>query len=140
MRCAHVVAVYAVVLVICSIPSIAKGYEEKLSSEDIIFFHQIQRAVQCNDRTWVASHVFFPLNFRKNGVIIFIKTRNKFLRNYENIMSAEVLRVITTQRPERLFKNYQGVMIGNGEVWFGQRRSSSGTTGFWKYQIIAINN
>ena len=39
-------------------------------------------------------------------------------RNYRRIFTARVRNAILRQRFEKVFGNYQGVMIGDGAVWF----------------------
>lgn len=42
----------------------------------------------------------------------------QFLAAYDKIVTAKVRNAITAQRYATLFANWQGVMIGDGEVWF----------------------
>lgn len=111
-----------------------------LVPEDMAFFAALRRAVRDDDRRWIANHVWFPLNYRANGVRTSIKTENNFLRKYEVIFSLKVRNAIEAQTPENLFKNDHGIMVGNGELWFDRFRNPSLPKGRWKYGILGINN
>jgi hypothetical protein len=49
-----------------------------------------------------------------------------------------VIAAIQKQEPERLFKNWRGVMIGSGEVWFGAIKLSDGQQEY-SYFILGAN-
>lgn len=71
----------------------------------------------------ITAHIRFPLKK--------YKTADAFRQQYNKIFDASLKAVVDTQRLDRIFRNYQGAMLGNGEIWF-----SSFPEG---YRIIAIN-
>jgi hypothetical protein len=48
------------------------------------------------------------------------RDRGSIERDFDRIFTPPVRQAILDQRADRLFTNYQGAMIGDGEVWFDQ--------------------
>lgn len=71
----------------------------------------------------IAAHIRFPL---KN-----YKTAEVFRQQYKNIFDTSLKTVVEKQRLNRVFRNDQGAMLGNGEIWFNVFPEG--------YKIIAIN-
>jgi hypothetical protein len=61
-----------------------------------------------------------------------IRSKTQFLRQYDTIFDANVRQAIARQSARCLFGNYQGTMIGNGEVWFSQQANGA-------MKIITVN-
>ncbi len=62
-----------------------------------------------------------------------IRTKAAFLNQYDAIFDAHVRQTIVQQSAKCLFGNYQGAMIGDGEVWF--REQQNGTM-----KIVTVNS
>ncbi|MEM9092840.1 MAG: hypothetical protein AAGC93_29450 [Cyanobacteria bacterium P01_F01_bin.53] len=43
-----------------------------------------------------------------------------FLEDFRQVVTPTVIEAMSNAQYSELFSNYQGVMIGNGEVWFDQ--------------------
>ena len=82
------------------------------------FLATLQRAVAANDRHAVAMLAHYPL--RVNGVkgLKEAASPRDFERRYSAILTPHVRAAIMEQQGACLFANWQGVMIGDGEVWF----------------------
>jgi|HigsolmetaAR201D_1030396.scaffolds.fasta_scaffold00149_24 hypothetical protein len=98
------------------------------------FFEKLQKAVQADDRQAVASMVEYPFAAHVNGKAVKIRDAKHFVDDYTKIITPKVKEAILGQRYADLFANWQGVMIGDGEVWF------SGIDDKNTVRIIAINN
>ena len=98
------------------------------------FFHNLQEAVARSDRVGVASVVSYPITVMIAGRKVKLRNRADFLRRYNLAINQRVKHAIADQRAEDLFVNYQGVMIGDGEIWLNQLYRSK------LIKIIAINN
>lgn len=72
----------------------------------------------------ITAYIRFPL---KN-----YKTPDAFKKAYPKVFDDSLKKVIETQRLDRIFRNYQGAMLGNGEIWFSVIQKEG-------YKIIAIN-
>ncbi len=78
--------------------------------------------------------VSYPITVMIAGRKVKLRNRADFLRRYNLAINQRVKHAIAGQRAEDLFVNYQGVMIGDGEIWFNQLSRSK------LIKIIAINN
>jgi len=98
------------------------------------FFAQLQKAVAADDRQAVAAMVEYPIEATIGGRNVKIRDAKHFVTNYGKVITPKVKDAVIRQRYEDLFANWQGVMIGDGEVWF------SGIDGKNTVKIITINN
>ncbi|MEC0238986.1 hypothetical protein P4H66_03760 [Paenibacillus dokdonensis] len=98
------------------------------------FFKAVQTAVASGSKEQVAEYVLFPLRVNENGKSRNLKDKSAFIADYDNIMTDSVKKALADQKLNTLFVNYQGVMAGNGEIWFGASADEKD-----KYGIIAIN-
>lgn len=87
---------------------------------------QLQYWVTNNEKDSVANLIAYPLAHPR------VKTKKAFLDSYDRLFSEKVKKALKEQKLSQIFRNYQGAMIGNGELWF------SGSKGV--YKIFAINN
>jgi hypothetical protein len=97
----------------------------------------LQAAIRADDKDWFVSHMHFPVRyFGKTKEII--SSKQWFLRHYATIIGPELKANILAQDPEKYFKNYQGLMVGDGShnIWF----EDFGGGGGFNYEIITINN
>lgn len=78
----------------------------------------------------------YPLPTRVQGPV---RNAAACRHNFAQILNAHIVKAVENQKFERLFANYKGVMIGNGEVWFS---AVCRDTECAKYdlRIITVNN
>ena len=107
-------------IVFAAIPSVAAQTRFDGLTEDEItgFLGALQAAVRSGKPAEVADLVVFPLRVNTPPKTGFVKTRSEFVRRYAEIFTPAVRAAILRQRPTELFRNWQGLMIGNGEIWF----------------------
>ncbi|WP_414606203.1 hypothetical protein [Stenotrophomonas pavanii] len=77
-------------------------------------FNAFKAAVVGGDRAAVVEEVRFPLNISGGKKI---SGPGEFQRNYEKIITPEVVKAVSEQDFGKVFVNQQGVMIGSGQVW-----------------------
>jgi hypothetical protein len=82
------------------------------------FFTRIQSAVQRRDTLLLASMIDFPMSVTDAHGYHHIRSRHEFLASYDSVFTPVVREVIAAQRFDELFVNRQGVMIGQGQLWF----------------------
>jgi hypothetical protein len=82
------------------------------------FFRELQSAVAANARERVAALVSYPLKTHIHGHVVHLRNPQQFLAQYEVLLSAKTQDVLAHQSFNSLFANSQGVMIGNGQIWF----------------------
>jgi len=103
------------------------------------FFGKVKRAVDQGDRKAIARWVAYPTQVDLKGAKnVTIRTRAEFESHFDEIMNTKVVDAVRKQTYEGLFVNYQGVMFGNGEIWFSAIKGPGGK--FDQYRIIKINN
>lgn len=80
--------------------------------------------VRSDNADSIAAYIEFPIKG--------YKTADQFKKNYPKIFDKELKDVVEKQRLDRIFRNYQGAMIGDGAIWFSVIEKKG-------YRIIAIN-
>jgi hypothetical protein len=77
----------------------------------------LQQAVAAHDPAAVAALVHYPIRVKLHGKPTNLNTPKAFVKNYDSIITPDIATVIGRQKYEALFVNYQGAMLGEGEVW-----------------------
>ena len=104
----------------------------------IDFFKKLKAAVAADDQKVVARMVEFPLEVTLPEGKKTIENKKEFIEHYDVLFTPEVIEIIAKQKKDKLFVNSNGVMIGQGEVWFsglGKDKYDDGVI----VKIIAIN-
>ncbi|MFF2907915.1 hypothetical protein [Paenibacillus sp. NPDC057934] len=95
------------------------------------FFNKLQKDVAANNKAAVADSISYPLRVNTKGKSMQIKTKKEFIAKYNDILTAKVKKKFLAQKEDKLFVNWQGVMVGDGELWIGQVDK--------KISVIAVN-
>lgn len=98
------------------------------------FLDALKKAVANDDKKAVAAMVDYPFQARIGGKAVKIRDAAHFEADYDKVVTAKVKHALQAQTYENLFANWQGVMIGDGEVWF------SGVGNANQIKITAIND
>lgn len=102
-------------IVVVSLGGLASPvFADDASDRDAGFLADLQQAVAADDHQAVSEMIQYPLRTTH----MTIKTPAQFLRNYDEIFNDGVKSAVAGQTSDHLFYRDQGVMIGNGEVWF----------------------
>jgi hypothetical protein len=75
-------------------------------------------AVLRGNRTAAAKYVSYPLSFYVKGKQVEARNRTEFLRKYDLIFTREFRARIASSIPHNMLATSEGIMLGNGEVWF----------------------
>ncbi|HMF65431.1 MAG TPA: hypothetical protein VK608_15180 [Edaphobacter sp.] len=82
------------------------------------FFANLKQAVEKHDAAAVAAVVSYPITVnQRTKAAVTIRTPQSFITRYDQIITPHIADVIQKQKYEDLFVNYQGAMLGSGEVW-----------------------
>ena len=111
-----------------------QGGEEDESVAGARFLAGLQQAVAAGDRRKVARMVLYPLRTRIRGRRVVLRGPRQFLARYDALFNPHVKSVLAAQKFEGIFRNWQGYMVGRGEVWFEQLADTG------EFKIIAVNN
>ena len=98
------------------------------------FFDALKKAIAADDKAAVAAMVDYPFQARIGGKAVKIRDAAHFVSDYDKIITAKVKQAVAQQTYAGLFANWQGVSIGDGEIWF------SGVGKDNKVKITAIND
>lgn len=104
------------------------------------FIIELQNAIRNDDKTWLADHLHLPVNYFGNTKQV-ISSKDWFLDHYAAVIGPELKANVLKQDPETYFKNYQGVMVGDGgrNIWlddFGDEGEGKPA----RFEIITIND
>ncbi|SDW43587.1 hypothetical protein SAMN05518855_100295 [Paenibacillus sp. CF384] len=109
------------------------GIEDPQAFFDV--FDAVKKAIAEDDKVTVANHILYPLRVNSTSGSQLIKTRRDFVDQYDTIIDKSIKQAIAGQEADQVFVNYQGVMVGNGDIWFGGSADKPQVIG-----IIAINH
>jgi hypothetical protein len=129
----------ALVLVLLLAPTLRHAIADPVNPTPI-FIAALQEAIRNDDKHWLADHLHLPVNyFGKTSHII--RSKSWFLEHYAAVIGPELKANVLKQDPNAYFKNYQGVMVGDGgrNIWledFGDEGAGIPA----RFEIITINN
>lgn len=103
------------------------------------FLSQLQAAVRANNRSAVVRLVRLPLRVNFAGGARSYRDTRSLLDDYDRIFTPKVKQAIAGQRFETLFGRDQGVMIGDGAVWFDHTCRNTSCSPPGPVRISAIN-
>lgn len=103
------------------------------------FLGELQAAVRSNNRPAVVRLIRLPLRVNFSAGARTYRESRSVLADHDRIFTPRVKQAILTQRFENLFGRDQGVMIGNGEVWFDHVCRATSCSPPGPVRITAIN-
>lgn len=110
-----------------------------VSQSDIAFFGEIRDDLEALEFDSIGAKIGYPIRFVLNGKGMVINNQDEFVQCIPHIVDSDLRRVVLKQDPESLFKNWQGIMVGDGEIWFSEVMEEKCGKEVWVYRIIALN-
>jgi hypothetical protein len=107
-----------------------------ITGDDRKFLTQIVDAVDRKDITWLASHMVYPLSVVTSNQTRVVKGKEEFKPILARELSESLRAKISGEANKPLFKNWQGVMVGGGVLWFSKYQHQADKS--WKYGISSI--
>ena len=95
-----------------------------------IFIKKLKLWSEQGNKDSVAANIDFPLVNDES-----ISSSKIFLQQYDKIFNNKVKQALQQQKLNELFKNFQGVMIGSGEMWIANVSKTKNEV----YKIRSIN-
>ncbi len=138
----HLTAATALLIVLFTArPSPAGTDLYPVTASEEAFFEQVRKAVLADDIERLSEVVSFPIVLRSGEQEVKIKDKRDFKEHAALILTTRLKSVVQNQSSGSLFKNWRGVMIGNGEIWFSEVGVKNGKADglSWVYRIIAVN-
>ncbi len=112
-----------------------------ITTGDKAFYDQIKKAILANDFESFAKSVAYPIEINTSNKAVRVQTKYQ-LKEYQSlIFNRHLKHALQKHSADSLFKNWQGVMIGDGDIWFSRIEARSGTRSDPSsgYRITAIN-
>jgi len=102
---------------------------------------ELQAAIRSDDMEWFVAHLHYPVRYFGKETKHVIRSKDWFLRHYDTVIGPALKENILAQDAEHFFKNYQGLMVGDGglNIWF-EDFGDPGDGIPSRYEIITINN
>jgi hypothetical protein len=82
------------------------------------FFKALKQAVASGDKAALAAMSDFPITVAVGSGTLTLSDREAFEQHYRAFMTPALAQRVAETRFDELFANYQGVMLGNGAIWF----------------------
>jgi len=102
------------------------------------FLARLKDAVAAGDRRSVAAMIAYPLEAGVAGEPIELAAERDFLQRYDELITPAVAAALERQTFATLFANADGVMVGDGEIWFSGICADA-TCSAVSVRIIALN-
>lgn len=99
----------------------------------------MRKAVLGNDVKWLSEAMSYPIVLKSGESRYTLQNTNDFALHASVILTPHLKSTVQNQSPDTLFKNWQGVMVGKGEIWFSEVAENNGKETTWVQRIIAIN-
>jgi hypothetical protein len=120
-------------------PGVTVASGDMTEDQSAQFLATLQDAVKSGQPKAVATLVIFPLRVYHGRKTARIKDAQAFVHDYPHIFTTDVTRAVLAQKPGDLFHNWQGAMIGNGQVWFSGVCSDAACN-HQRIGVTAVNN
>lgn len=101
--------------------STVADFSANLQPKADAFLASLKAAVKSPDKRKVAAMVRYPLLINTSNGRKQIGTSAQLIAEYDRLFTTSVRKAIEEQTAACLFANWQGVMIGDGEVWFDEQ-------------------
>jgi len=82
------------------------------------FLEDLQGAVRERNAAKLAAMARYPVPVYRDTDTVWIASANQFIEQFPRILDEDWREAVLDQSFDELFVNYQGCMIGSGEVWF----------------------
>lgn len=115
----------------------APGRAYEVSASDRDFLSAIVAAVEKGDLRWITSHALLPMVVNTGSDQKLVRTETEMADAVATLLTDERRSAIKTAAQQPLFKNWRGVMAGDGVLWFVEFRPSAGSP---RYLITAFGD
>ncbi len=106
------------------------GIDDPVGFEE--YFREIRDLITQDDRRQVVKHFRYPVELNIDDTKVTIKDETEMLDRYDAVLSENVARAVEEQKVEDLCVNAMGVMVGDGQIWFGVTEQD-------EYFILSVN-
>jgi hypothetical protein len=126
-----------VILLLFATGARADSELNSVTSADRSFFEQIKRAVMTNDVEWLSGSIRYPLKVNFKSGSLMLENKEDFKKHSAAVLTGHLRSAVQNQSFDSLFKNWQGVMVGHGVIWFEQTKGKNDKD--FVYRIVGMN-
>ena len=108
----------------------------EITDGDRKFLADVLSAVARKDANWIAAHSAIPLVVETPTGKKVVKTEKEFASLLESRFSIALCTKMQLDATKPLFRNWRGIMLGDGVLWFEECKESD--TAPWKHLILAF--
>lgn len=108
----------------------------EVTATDKKFLSEVLAAVERKDTAWIVRQSLLPMAITSREGRRLVKTEAEFAAIIARSFSNELLQQMKAEAKKPLFKNWSGVMLGDGILWFSEHGESE--AGPWRYRIVAF--
>src|SRR4051812_48584442 len=94
-----------------------------ITDTDKKFLTEIVSALQKKNSAWIAGHMVYPLSIVVSNRTHIVKSKEEFVHILGRELTDSVRGKITAAAKEPPFKNWQGIMVGDGILWFSEYKA-----------------
>lgn len=109
----------------CGHSTVSDAWGPKFASRAESFLTELQHIVRTDNKTEFAALVRYPIDVSRGSKTSRVFTPADFVRRYRSIVTPDLQQTILIQKPECLFANGQGVMVGHGQLWFREQEGGA---------------
>ena len=102
------------------------GQAYEVSDSDRSFLSAVVAAVDNKDARWIASHTMLPMAVNTSTSRKLVRTESELATLVASLLTDERRSVIQNAATHPLFKNWRGVMAGDGVLWFEEVQTDAG--------------
>jgi hypothetical protein len=118
-------------------PAVAKSAYD-VTASDQRFLSDVIAAVGRKDAAWIAAHSALPIAVVAGNEHRILKKKEEFAEVVARSLTEDLCARIRAEAKKTIFKNWQGVMVGDGILWFTEYRVSKDSP--WQYVITAFGD
>lgn len=124
-------------LLVAALPICTKAGERyPISLADQQFLSEVVDAVTRRDMGWIADHMRYPISVTSKGRTRIMK-RKRFAAVLHREFTDDVRGRLLEASKRPLFKNWRGVMAGDGILWFSEITADDGLS-LTHHRILAV--
>jgi hypothetical protein len=98
-----------------------------ISDPDKKFLAEVLNKIRNKDTAWIARNINYPISVSTDKGKRIIRTKEDFEPVLRRQLTDKVIAQIAADARRALFKNWQGLMVGDGIVWFTELGTSTST-------------
>lgn len=136
----YIIQLYVSLAIVMFSASAWAAGDYDITPGDREFLGELKKKVVSDDREWVVNHVNFPIDVTVQGKRRHLRNPRQMMASYDDAFNNNVKNAIISQDLNTVFKNWQGIMIGHGQIWIMATCQPKNCDATMEYNISGINN